>query len=99
MRIVPESCVTLSAGIVPDGGQYQIQDIRNAIASALNGHLPGVDCNKDEQGNKQLYQVYICVATDGSTLIECPVFPRNECKGSVEFPVFNALQSHHRQDV
>jgi len=78
-----------NAGIVPDGSQYQIEDIRKAIGSVLNGHLPGVDCNKDGQRNRQLYQVYICVATDGSTLIDCPVFPSNECKGSVEFPVFD----------
>jgi ribonuclease T2 len=77
------------AGIVPDGSQYKIDDIRQAMSSVLNGHLPGIECNKDESGNKQLYQVYICVDTDGSTLIDCPVLPSDECKGSAEFPVFD----------
>lgn len=84
------------AGIVPDGKHYQIEAIRKAISSVLDGHLPGVDCNKDGKGNRQLFQVYICVDKDGSTLIECPIFPRSECRGSVEFPVFDASQSHHR---
>ncbi|CAM6081751.1 unnamed protein product [Calypogeia fissa] len=79
-----------NAGIKPDGRQYKVEDIQNAISNALDGHLPGIECNKDDKSSKQLYQVYICVSTDGSTLIDCPVFPSNECKGLVEFPVFDA---------
>lgn len=82
------------AGILPDGKHYQVDAIRHAISTVLDGHLPGIDCNKDGHGNRQLYQVYICVGKDGKTLIECPIFPRNECKGSVEFPVFDP--HHHR---
>ncbi|CAM6081755.1 unnamed protein product [Calypogeia fissa] len=73
-----------------DGRQYKVEDIQNAISNALDGHLPGIECNKDDQSCKQLYQAYICVSTDGSTLIDCPVFPSNECTGLVEFPVFDA---------
>lgn len=87
----------LWAGIVPDNSQYQVQDVRNAIATALDGHLPGIECNKDEEGHKQLYQVYICVATDGSTLIDCPILPGNECKGSLEFPVFDTSSAKDTQ--
>lgn len=79
-----ESC----AGINPDGSQYQVEDMRKAMSNVL-GHLPGVECNKDQSGSRQLYQVYICVSSDGTSIIDCPVLPRNECKGSVEFPVFN----------
>lgn len=77
------------AGILPNGAHYQVESIRKAIGTVLSGHLPGIECNTDKQGNKQLYQVYICVDTDGSTLIDCPVLPGSECKGSVEFPVFD----------
>lgn len=78
-----------AAGINPDGSQYNVEDIRNALQSVL-GQLPGIQCNKDQSGNRQLYQVYVCVATDGQTVIQCPVFPNNECKGSVEFPVYQS---------
>jgi ribonuclease T2 len=74
-------------GINPDGSQYNVEDIRNALQS-VTGQLPGIQCNKDQSGNRQLYQVYVCVATDGQTVIQCPIFPSNECKGSVEFPVY-----------
>jgi ribonuclease T2 len=83
------------AGIHPDGKHYEIEHVRKAISTVLDGHLPGIDCNKDAKGNRQIYQVWICVAKNGSTLIQCPVFPRTECKGSVEFPAFDP-SGHHR---
>lgn len=85
------------AGIIPDGSLYKVDDIRSAMATVLNGHLPGIECNKDQSGRIQLYQVYICVDVDGSTLIECPILPRNECKGKVEFPVFAGTSSTNRK--
>jgi len=84
-----------NAGIVPDGKDYDIEEVRKAISTVLDGHLPGVDCNKDAKGKKQIYQVWIFVAKDGKTLIECPIFPRTECKGKVEFPVFDPSEGHH----
>jgi ribonuclease T2 len=77
------------AGIVPDGSQYDVNHMADAMSKVLHGHLPGVECNSDQQGNQQIYQVYICVDTDGSTLIDCPVFPSDECTGTVAFTVFN----------
>lgn len=87
--------VRVIAGIVPDGKYYEIEEVRKAISTVLDGHLPGVDCNKDKKGKKQIYQVWICVAKDGKTLIECPIFPSTECKGKVEFPVFDPSEGHH----
>lgn len=85
------------AGIVPDGNLYNVADIRSAMATALNGHLPGIECNKDQSGRMQLYQVYICVDVDGSTLIECPILPRNQCTGKAEFPVFTGTSSTNKK--
>ncbi|KAH7683990.1 Ribonuclease T2-like protein [Dioscorea alata] len=76
-----------SAGIEPDGGFYSLTSIKNAIREAT-GFTPGIECNVDESRNSQLYQVYLCVDTSGSQLIECPVYPRGKCSSRVEFPAF-----------
>ncbi|KAJ7540042.1 hypothetical protein O6H91_11G120200 [Diphasiastrum complanatum] len=76
-----------AAGINPDDGAYSLTAIQNALTSSL-GHTPGVQCSSDASGNNQLYQLYICVATDASTLIDCPVFPTSGCSSTVLFPSF-----------
>ncbi|CAL0315189.1 unnamed protein product [Lupinus luteus] len=76
-----------SAGINPDGGSYSLENIKGAIKDAI-GFTPYIECNVDTQRNSQLYQVYLCVDTSGSNLIECPVFPRGRCGSDIEFPTF-----------
>ncbi|OIW04762.1 hypothetical protein TanjilG_08645 [Lupinus angustifolius] len=76
-----------SAGINPDGGSYSLANIKGAIKDAI-GFTPYIECNVDTEGNSQLYQVYLCVDTSGSNLIECPVFPRGRCGSDIEFPTF-----------
>ncbi|XP_008802596.2 extracellular ribonuclease LE-like [Phoenix dactylifera] len=76
-----------SAGIEPDGGFYSVSSISRAIKDAT-GFTPGIECNVDESGNTQLYQVYVCVDANAKDLIECPVYPRSKCSSSVEFPTF-----------
>ena len=75
------------AGIKPDGGYYNLNSIKNAITGAI-GYAPGIECNLDESGNSQLYQVYICVDTSATNLIECPKPIRSKCSNRVEFPAF-----------
>lgn len=78
----------LAAGIHPDGGFYSIKSIRSAIGDGI-GYTPGIECNVDESGNSQLYQVYLCVDTSAANLIDCPVYPRSKCSSSsIEFPTF-----------
>ncbi|CAL9049687.1 unnamed protein product [Musa acuminata subsp. burmannicoides] len=79
--------VLQDAGIRPDGGFYSLRGIAGAIREAI-GYTPGIQCNVDESGNRQLYQIYLCVDTWGKELIECPVFPRSKCSSRVEFPPF-----------
>ncbi|OVA00090.1 Ribonuclease T2-like [Macleaya cordata] len=75
------------AGIQPDGRFYSLTSITKAIRDAT-GYTPGIECNVDASGNSQLYQIYICVDTDGTNLIECPVLPRGKCSSRIEFPSF-----------
>ncbi|GER41414.1 ribonuclease NW [Striga asiatica] len=76
-----------SAGINPDGGSYSLSSIKSTIGEAI-GYTPYIECNVDEEGNSQLYQIYVCVDTSASKLIECPVFPRGRCDSTIEFPSF-----------
>ncbi|XVF43123.1 hypothetical protein PTKIN_Ptkin02bG0015300 [Pterospermum kingtungense] len=78
-----------SAGINPDGGSYSLESIRDAIKEGT-GYTAWIQCNEDSSGNKQLYQVYLCVDTSGSNLIECPVFPTGKCGSEIEFPTFES---------
>ncbi|KAG9451324.1 hypothetical protein H6P81_011289 [Aristolochia fimbriata] len=75
------------AGIEPDGGFYRKDAISEAIEQGI-GYTPGVECNVDEGGNRQLYQIYLCVDPSGSDFIHCPVLPRQKCGERIEFPVF-----------
>nr|GLL47600.1 ribonuclease 1-like [Ipomoea trifida] len=75
------------AGITPDGNSYSLESIKDAIKSAIN-YTPWIECNNDADGNSQLYQVYLCVDSSASGLIECPVFPHGKCASTIEFPSF-----------
>ncbi|GAB2280271.1 Ribonuclease pancreatic beta-type [Dionaea muscipula] len=77
-----------NAGIEPNGGTYSLGSIKDAIKEAI-GYTPFVECNTDAASRQsQLYQIYLCVDTTGSTLIECPVFPSGKCGAQIEFPSF-----------
>ena len=79
--------VKINTGINPDGSSYSLQNIKKAIKGAI-GYTPWIECNVDASGNSQLYQIYLCVDTSGSSLIECPVFPKGKCGSEIEFPSF-----------
>ncbi|KAL5540668.1 hypothetical protein UlMin_041252 [Ulmus minor] len=76
-----------TAGIQPDGSSYKLNDIKEAIQKGV-GYAPWIECNVDTSANSQLYQIYFCVDTSGSNLIECPVFPHGKCGSLIEFPSF-----------
>ncbi|XP_062111605.1 extracellular ribonuclease LE-like [Humulus lupulus] len=79
--------VLKSAGIQPNGDLYSIENIKEAIQNGI-GYSAWIECNVDSSGNSQLYQVYLCVDTSASNLIECPVFPNGKCASQIEFPSF-----------
>ncbi|KAH7306431.1 hypothetical protein KP509_22G011400 [Ceratopteris richardii] len=76
-----------SSGIEADGGTYTLEAIEKALTQAI-GHKPGLECNRDVDGQRQLYQVYVCIDTDASTLIDCPVYPSSSCSSTISFPSF-----------
>ncbi|KAL3731682.1 hypothetical protein ACJRO7_028546 [Eucalyptus globulus] len=76
-----------NAGIKPNNEFYSIDSVKEAIKEAI-GFEPGLECNKDSSGNSQIYQIFVCVDTSGSDLIECPVLPRGRCASQVQFPSF-----------
>ncbi|GAB2214428.1 hypothetical protein Droror1_Dr00018774 [Drosera rotundifolia] len=75
-----------NAGITP-GNSYDLSAITAAIQQGT-GVGAYIQCNQDENGNSQLYQVYMCVDTTGKNLIECPVSPNYQCPSSIGFPSF-----------
>ena len=75
------------SGIEPDDGFYSLDSISDAIKEGA-GFTPGIECNRDSAHNSQLYQVYLCVDTSGSSLIECPILPRSKCGSQIQFPKF-----------
>ncbi|KAJ4753425.1 Ribonuclease T2 family protein [Rhynchospora pubera] len=75
------------AGIEPDDRYYSVESIKQAIKRGV-GFTPGLECNKDESGNQQISEVYLCVDTSGQEFIECPTFPRISCRKEVQFPSF-----------
>lgn len=77
-----------SAGVSPDGGYYTLSAIKGAIQQGT-GFEPFVECNRDESGNSQLYQLYFCVDANASGFVECPVQPGGRpCGNRIEFPTF-----------
>ena len=77
-----------AAGVNPDGGYYTLAQIKGAIREGT-GFEPYVECNRDEAGNSQLYQLYFCVSAAGDSFVDCPVLPRGRpCGSRIEFPAF-----------
>ncbi|GAB2297187.1 hypothetical protein Dimus_031300 [Dionaea muscipula] len=77
-----------NAGITPNGNSYNLSDVLAAMKQATGGYDAYIQCNTDQNGNSQLYQVYMCVNTSGQSFIECPVAPSQNCNPSIEFPSF-----------
>ncbi|CAI9096595.1 OLC1v1032780C1 [Oldenlandia corymbosa var. corymbosa] len=75
------------AGIQPDDGSYSLSSLKDAIKGEI-GATPYIECSTDSSGNSQLYQIYVCVDTSGSNVIECPVTPSGKCSSSIVFPSF-----------
>ena len=66
------------ARIEPNDGLYSLDNIIKAIIKGI-GHTPRIGCNKDSDGNSQLYQIYLCVDSSGAEIIEYPVPPKGRC--------------------
>lgn len=78
--------VKIVTGIKPDGKLYSLDSILEAVRAAI-GYSPGVKCNADASGPRQLHQIYICVDTSGSRIIECPGLPNSGCTFAIKVGV------------
>ncbi|KAH7853163.1 hypothetical protein Vadar_034133 [Vaccinium darrowii] len=79
-----------NAGIQPNGRFYETgAAVEETIRKAV-GYMPGVWCNNDKSGNRQLYQVVVCGDVVGNRIIDCPGIPmgKGECAASIKFPPF-----------
>lgn len=74
-----------AAGIRPNGNEYSLRAIEYAIHGHTGGR-PRVQCNRNSEGKRQLYEVYVCVGRDASTVIDCPKY--GNCPPRVVFPRF-----------
>ncbi|KAK9675915.1 hypothetical protein RND81_11G041200 [Saponaria officinalis] len=76
-----------NANIKPNDEFYNVEDVKEAMKNEI-GFYPWIECNRDAEGNSQIYQVYVCVDSNGKDLIECPVLPHGNCASRVQFPKF-----------
>nr|BAF03592.1 S-like RNase [Fagopyrum esculentum] len=75
------------AGIEPNDETYTLENIKDALKEGT-GFTPFVECNRDQSGNSQLYQLYFCVDSSSVSLIDCPIYPRGKCGPQIQFPTF-----------
>ncbi|THU46174.1 hypothetical protein C4D60_Mb09t02170 [Musa balbisiana] len=79
-----------SYGIVPTKSKlYGLETIKGVLASHF-GASTWVECNINTLWflESQLYKIHICVAADGSSIIDCPVTKRSNCGDTVRFVPF-----------
>jgi ribonuclease T2 len=70
-----------------DSATYILSGVKDAIRGAT-GSDAIVECNRNTAGEAQLYQVYLCVAPDGSGLVDCPEPLLRNCGDKIKFPAF-----------
>ena len=61
----------VSNGIKPDFGLYSVKKIKEVIEEGI-GAPALIQCSKGPFNKFQLYQIYVCVAEDAKTFVECP---------------------------
>ncbi|KAL0928151.1 hypothetical protein M5K25_000018 [Dendrobium thyrsiflorum] len=71
-------------GIHPDYNLYKLADIKSAIAEGI-GAEPLIRCSKGPFNKFQLFEVHICIDSDDSKIIECPVKPKFTCTDEILF--------------
>jgi ribonuclease T2 len=82
------AAILADAGIVPsDTETYPVSSVRDAIAQGT-GFVANLECNRDADGEAQLFQVYQCVDRDAKELIDCPLAMPTKCTDRVKLPVF-----------
>ncbi|TKW36015.1 hypothetical protein SEVIR_2G412400v4 [Setaria viridis] len=82
------TAILAGAGIVPSNTEtYSLSSVGDAIAQGT-GFTANLECNRDADGEAQLFQVYLCVDREVKQLIDCPLSMRSKCTDRVKLPVF-----------
>ncbi|CAL5071627.1 unnamed protein product [Urochloa decumbens] len=81
--------ILAAAGIVPSESEsYSISSVSDAIRKGT-AFTANLECNRDTDGQTQLYQVYQCVDKEGKQLIDCPLHMRSKCgDDQIKLPLF-----------
>ncbi|TKY58956.1 Ribonuclease 3 [Spatholobus suberectus] len=79
----------LLIGIKSDGNLYSVVNMTQAIKQAI-WFAPGITCNTNPSGSRQLNEIFLCVDKSSSNFIEFPILPKGlrSCTDNVEFPIF-----------
>lgn len=78
----------MNAGIHPNGSFYSASAVYSAIQSKVT-YMPGIACNEDKAGNKQLYQIIMCGDTAGTKIVDClGLSSHGKCSDKIKFPSF-----------
>jgi ribonuclease T2 len=82
------TAILADAGVVPsDTETYSVSSISDAVAEGT-GFTANLECNRNADGDAQLFQVYQCVDRTGRSLIDCPLSMNSKCTDQVKLPVF-----------
>ncbi|KAF8387831.1 hypothetical protein HHK36_026492 [Tetracentron sinense] len=73
--------------ISPSDGYYNLTEIKEGIKTEI-GVTAAIRCSKNKSDEFQIYEIYLCVDTDATTIIPCPVLPSFTCSSSVVFSSF-----------
>ncbi|XP_058074690.1 extracellular ribonuclease LE-like [Magnolia sinica] len=75
-------------GIVPSViDSYDFVLVKNTIRGGI-GASAAIECTMNEWGEHQMTDIHICVARDGTTIIQCPTLPKFKCDTLVSYPIF-----------
>lgn len=77
----------VSKKIQPDFGLYSVEKIKKVIKAGIDV-TPVIQCSKGPFDKFQLYQIFICVAGDAKTPIECPKPQKFTCTDEILFHPF-----------
>ncbi|XP_068660800.1 extracellular ribonuclease LE-like [Aristolochia californica] len=70
-------------GIVStDYMDYSIIDVLNVVSTGIRANA-AIECSKNAWDESIVYEVYLCVDKDATTIVPCPVLPGSSCAARV----------------
>ncbi|XP_058074691.1 extracellular ribonuclease LE-like [Magnolia sinica] len=66
---------------------YDFDLVKNTIRDGIGASV-AIKCTMNEWGEFQMTEIHMCVARDGTTIIQCPTLPKFKCGSLLAFPTF-----------